>query len=299
MFVKYQHVERFGTSEVEGIEIGTCHVFPKIDGTNGSVWMDDKEGLMAASRNRVLTLNNDNAGFYAAMLQEPNITEFLLEHPYLRLYGEWLVPHSLRTYREDAWNKFYVFDVVLYTAEHGLQYLKYDEYSAMLDRFTINYIPVQSVIIDGSYEQFVKELDKNTFLIQDGKGAGEGIIIKNYNFVNKYGRTTWAKIVRSEFLEKNKRTFGPSVKECNPIEKIITSEFLTQAMVDKVYDKITLQNDGWRSQYIPQLLGRVYHDLVTEEIWNFLKAHKYPTINFKALRRFTEIRIKELRADLF
>ena len=39
-FKKYQHIERLGTLEVEGIELGTCYVFPKIDGTNGSnlVW---------------------------------------------------------------------------------------------------------------------------------------------------------------------------------------------------------------------------------------------------------------------
>ena len=36
-FRKYQHIERFGTSEVEQIEIGTCYVFPKIDGTNNMV----------------------------------------------------------------------------------------------------------------------------------------------------------------------------------------------------------------------------------------------------------------------
>ena len=38
MFVKYQHIERFGTQETEGIENGTCYVFPKIDGTNASLW---------------------------------------------------------------------------------------------------------------------------------------------------------------------------------------------------------------------------------------------------------------------
>ena len=43
-FVKYQHVERLGVDEVDGIELGVCHVFPKIDGTNSSVWQrgDDK-----------------------------------------------------------------------------------------------------------------------------------------------------------------------------------------------------------------------------------------------------------------
>ena len=37
-FKQYQHIERFGTSEVESIEFGLCYVFPKIDGTNSSMW---------------------------------------------------------------------------------------------------------------------------------------------------------------------------------------------------------------------------------------------------------------------
>ena len=40
-FIKYQHIERWGMDEVEGIEIGTCHVFPKLDGTNASVYLDN------------------------------------------------------------------------------------------------------------------------------------------------------------------------------------------------------------------------------------------------------------------
>ena len=47
----------------------------------------------------------------------PNIEAFLIEYPYLRLYGESLVPHSIKDYREDAWRKFYVFDV--YDMENG------------------------------------------------------------------------------------------------------------------------------------------------------------------------------------
>ena len=32
-FKQYQHIERFGTTEVQHIELGECFVFPKIDGT--------------------------------------------------------------------------------------------------------------------------------------------------------------------------------------------------------------------------------------------------------------------------
>ena len=63
-FRKYQHIERFGTDEVLGIDDGLNYIFPKIDGTNSSVWLD--EGVITAgSRNRELTLDKDNAGFCA------------------------------------------------------------------------------------------------------------------------------------------------------------------------------------------------------------------------------------------
>lgn len=48
-FRKYQHVERFGTSEVEGIDLGTCYIYPKIDGTNASVWLGE-DGTLRAPR---------------------------------------------------------------------------------------------------------------------------------------------------------------------------------------------------------------------------------------------------------
>ena len=95
-FRKYQHIERFGTTEVEGIEIGTCYVFPKIDGTNSSVWLNDGV-VCAGSRNRQLTLEKDNAGFYAAISKDERIKAYLEKHPTHRLFGEWLVPHSLKT----------------------------------------------------------------------------------------------------------------------------------------------------------------------------------------------------------
>ncbi len=108
---KYMHVERWATEEVDNIQLGHCFVFPKIDGTNSSVWLDNDGELAAGSRNRVLALGNDNAGFLGEMLQDDNILAYLREHPTHRLYGEWLVPHTLKTYREEAWRKFWIFDV--------------------------------------------------------------------------------------------------------------------------------------------------------------------------------------------
>ena len=55
-FNEYQHIERFGMPEVEFIEQGKCYIFPKIDGTNASVWMGDDGEIHAGSRHRELTL---------------------------------------------------------------------------------------------------------------------------------------------------------------------------------------------------------------------------------------------------
>lgn len=297
-FRKYQHLERFGTTEVQNIELGKVYVFPKIDGTNASVWLNDKGEIQAGSRKRHLTLDSDNAGFCAWVKQQSNLLEYLKENPTHRLYGEWLVPHSLKTYRDNAWRKFYIFDVAI-DAGDGVKYLPYDEYKPLLEQKQLNFIAPISIITKASYEQLVKELQKNVFLIQDGKGVGEGVVIKNYEFKNKYGRNTFAKIVTSEFKEKHAKVMGaPEIKGKKMVEEEIAKEFVTTALVEKVYSKIENEN-GFSSRNIPQLLNTVYYDVVKEETWNFVKKHKNPTINFTTLKHFVFAEVKLKMPKLF
>lgn len=306
-FIKYQHVERFGTSEVEQIELGETYIFPKIDGTNASVWIHNGE-IQAGSRKRHLSLDEDNAGFYEWVLKQDNIKEYLTENPTHRLYGEWLVPHALKTYRDDAWKRFYVFDVAVDKGESEIQHegdsltklLHYEEYKDLLDNHNIDYIIPISQITNASYEQLVNQLKKNVFLIEDGKGVGEGIVIKNYDFKNKYGRQTWAKIVTSEFKEKHSKVHGHSeIKGAKMVEQEIAEKFVTKALCEKVYAKIELENDGFRSKNIPQLLHTVFYDVVKEESWNFIKEFKNPTINYKTLQHFVSVKTKEHFPKIF
>lgn len=292
-FKKYQHLERFGTTEVKGINIGECWIFPKIDGTNASVWIKNGE-VQSGSRNRHLNVGEDNAGFREWVNDHSGISVFLNDNPDIRLYGEWLVPHTLKTYEEKAWRDFYVFDVV-----KGEEYLNYLEYSKLLDGYGITYIPPICKVINPSYERLIGQLDKNTYMIKDGEGVGEGIVIKNYDFKNKYGRVVWAKIVRNEFKVKNQRVHGvPEIKEKKCIEESIVREFVTESLVSKELSKIELQ-DGWSSQFIPRLLNVVYYSLITEESWNFVKKYKDPTIDFSFLKQLTIQRVKEFKSELF
>lgn len=290
-FIKYQHLERFGTAETQGIDIGLCYVFPKIDGTNSQLWWSN--GLQAGSRNRHLSIDSDNAGFYNWALSQEKFEKFFKSHPELRLYGEWLVPHTLKTYNKTAWNNFYVFDVM-----KGENYLHYENYKAILDEFEIEYIPPICKVENPSYERLINQLEKNGYLIEDGKGTGEGIVIKNYGYVNKFGRQTWAKIVKNEFKAKHAKCDVTEIKESKIIEQEIVNKFVIDVLVNKEVAKIDLEV-GWSSKQIPRLLNTIFYCLVKEEMWNILKEFKNPTIDFKRLLYFSNARIKEVAPHLF
>jgi hypothetical protein len=220
----------------------------------------------------------------------------MFSNPDLVLYGEWLVPHTIKTYSDDAWRKFYVFDVADRVKE---RLLSYDDYMPLLRDANINYLAPLRIIKNGSIDYFTECLDQNIFMIKDGAGVGEGIVIKNYDYENRYGRQTWAKMITNEFKEKHHKEMGAPVTGCEIVEEKIVDKFVTQAMIDKVVAKIINDNDGWSSKNIPQLINTVYYDLIREEAWEFVKAHKNPTINFKTLSHYTTAKIKELRKDIF
>ena len=85
-FIKYTHLERFGTDEVDGINIGKCHIFPKLDGTNASFWFDG--AIQCGSRNRLLSVNEDNAGFMNWLITQENHKKLAMAHPSYVFYGE-------------------------------------------------------------------------------------------------------------------------------------------------------------------------------------------------------------------
>lgn len=295
-FKKYQHIERFETSEVHGINIGVCHVFPKIDGTNASVWFNGKN-LCFGSRNRELSLENDNAGFMSMTHESEPLKSFFTEFPDVTLYGEWLVPHSLKTYREDAWNHFYVFDVC-FEENMKMRYMEYCEYSKILEKYNIEYIPCLASIENARADQFFGLLESNQYLIKDGCGAGEGIIIKNYGFKNAHGKTIWAKIVRSEFRDENRKAFGhPEIRGRSLIEIEIADKFFTKTFCEKEFAKISI--NGWSSKMIPRLLGILWYEFIKEELWNSLKQFKNPTIDFKLLNKIIIQKTKEYLPGIF
>lgn len=297
--IKYMHVERLLTEEVEDLLVGNVYVFPKIDGTNGVVWCDNGV-VKVGNRNRVLSIgfNTDNGGFCEYITAQENIKKYFEKHPNRILYGEWLIPHTIKTYRDDCWHKFYVFDVGIMSDGERTEYLPYETYKVELDEFGIDYLAPLKIVKNPDIIRLREIAETNFYLLKDGS-IGEGVVCKNYEFYNKYGRQTWGKLVRNAFKESHHCTMGAPVENCLTIEEQIVNEYVTKHLVDKEFEKIKVAEDGWQSKFIPRLLHTVYYSLVTEEMWAIVKEYKNPTIHFKFLPALTTAKIKELRPDIF
>lgn len=225
VFKKYQKVSRYKEKpECRGIDkVGsTIYIFSKLDGSNGSVWADSNGFIRCGGRNQALSESEDNRNFAKTVLHHTGIQNFLADHPNYRLFGEWLIKHTI-AYEGDAYNKFYVFDVVEYsTVNEGdeskveKKYLSYDEYKPLLTKYGIDFIPAIATVevveenevkvLDGfkigeqcKFDKYLVELlDANTFLTANSQ-PGEGVVLKNYSYTNSFGAVIWAKCIHKNF----------------------------------------------------------------------------------------------------
>ena len=84
---------------------------------------------------------------------------------------------------------------VVYNDETN-KFLPYEEYVELLNKYSIECIHPLVIINNPSEEQLIHTMTElNTYLIKDGKGVGEGIVIKNYDYINRFGQVIWAKMV--------------------------------------------------------------------------------------------------------
>jgi len=297
--IKYHHVEKLGTDETDGILTGDVYVFPKIDGANQHVWFDGEKVNIGGRRyliDRILNEAKPKHDFFTYANNNNNLQNLAKELGIEKhIFGEWLIPHTLLDYRYEAWGKFYIFDIY---DEKSNMHMHYKEYIPLLEKHNLDYIMPLRIIKNPHIEDCFKCLEENVFLMKDGK-LGEGVVLKNYDYVNRSKKQVWAKIVRSDFKEKHYKLMGcPESKGQDFIEEEIVCRFLKEDIIQKVYANIKVQ-DGWSSKYIPRLLSTVFHDFINEEIWRILKEYKNPKIDFKLLSMFTTLKVKEIMKELF
>ena len=286
--IKYQRVERWDTDEV--LYLKDCKeliVQPKLDGTNGVVtYVKEYDELVVGSRNRVLSVNNDNQGF--AQYIEENREKYLKyfrKHPDEILYGEFLINHVFKV-KPEYHNTFYVFD--RYDTKIN-KYIPIDE--SALAECGIRFVP-SKVISNENVEETVKSLnsDFGKFLLEDSFEYGEGYVIKNYDAVNKYGRQTWAKILNEKPSIQGKDLFSG-----------IRNKFFTDAWIDKETIKYVEKFPREFTETIEPTELFIYDkycnmlisEFIKEEVANIVFKFKYPKISFQELKVFLSKILKE------
>jgi len=290
---RYQHVERLGDDEVDGLLDGTVVVQEKIDGANATVAWDEDAGLLVCTRNRAISIGgeppNGFRGLVEYVLAHDGIKELFQSHPDWILRGEWLVRHSV-VYPIEYMNKLYVFDVQLRDGS----YIPWQEYKDVLSLFEIEMVPHIAVMENPTVADLVPLTQEPSLL---GGGEREGIVAKRYDFVNCYGRTVWGKLVSADFREKNKLHFGAGHKE--PVELQFAAACVTEHLVLKIIDKIRDERGSVSVRNMPEILGRAWHDVFNEELWGFVKKHRVGKFDFRAARKLVERKTRDIALAYF
>lgn len=272
-FKKYMHIEHAENVLPLIPRHDTIYVQPKLDGSNAQIFLKDDGSIGWGSRNHELNAEHDTLKMKGYI--ESNYDSLMKALVQLSethrcpciLYGEWLVPHTIRNYQDTAWNRFYVFDVYLPKLNMFLQPI---QYQPILNHLGIDCIPTLSIIGDiGSdlleaMQKFNGICEKNEFLMKDG-GIGEGIVIKDYSpeyvkqSIERFGQITWGKIVRADFKAKSKAK-NKGEAEMTTEERIVFKS-LNKDFVSKEWYKLT-SDEGkvWDDSMIPEFLGRVWFE---------------------------------------
>lgn len=287
-FRSFGKVHRLGKEEVEGILEGHCHIQEKVDGANTSIWLNEKGELRMGSRTRILGEEEFN-GFVPYVKAHEGINALLKNNPQYRLYGEWLVRHTI-AYKETSYRKFYLFDIF---DQDVNAYISHEIVKDIAGMAGIETVPYHGVFENPTLEQIMQFVGKTEF-----GDRGEGVVIKNLDFVNKFGDIAYAKIVTESFKEDNGVAFGGNNKHSDTYhEMYVVNKYMTLPRVKKVLDKIQPEiNEKLDMKHIPRIMNTCYHDMLTEEIWAI--QNDVPALDLKALKRIATKKARQIFVDI-
>lgn len=287
--IRYPKIHRLGKSENFGILDREVHVQEKIDGANLSIWWD--EGIHVGSRSQDVT--NRPGGFNGSVQYVENhkgIVEILNEHPEYHLFGEWLVPHTIKNYKPTAYGHFYLFDIL--DKETG-NWLTQEHVCEIAEKHGIRY---PYYFGRGKFSE--EELQEFVGKTEIGEN-GEGIVVKPVEpFENEWGdKNVYAKIVTESFKEDNGVMFGGNNKHSDTYhEMYICNKYMTITRCKKMMNKLSSEGVELDKTCTSRFISQVYHDLVTEECWEIANSGK--TINLNALGRICKKKAQVMFHDL-
>lgn len=267
---KYHKIIRYGHKSTQDVLNKGDYIIiqEKIDGANASFAVINGE-LKCWSRNRELNESNTLEGFYEWVQQNVQVQKLLEGVVY---FGEWTAQHKVLY--EGYMKQFFLYDI------YNLHLEEYVSFSMVRDeakRLGLQLIPV---FFEGEFESFeqlmsyVGRTDLGGKL--KGKPTGEGIVVKNVNYRDEFGKQIFVKLVIDGFREiqrqkqtkDSKKAFSEAelkVRECVTLPRVEKQVFklIDNGLLDREYG---IEDMGFLLKHTSPMVAE---DILKEEMQDF------------------------------
>jgi len=304
---RYQHVERLGNSEVQGILQGRVLIQEKLDGANLTIaWDQETNDFIICSRQNPVYHSGEchNKSFNRVVeyiKNEPQFKALFEEHPYVMLRCEYLTKHKVPI-KEEFNGKAVIYDVeqVFCGQDEDINeapryaYVPYDNYAPMREKYS-NLLWLTAAVAENPTIEELQDWSKGDSEFFEYR---EGIVIKNYSFTNKYGRTKWGKVISPVFDAKKALKARPKL-EPGELEQAFVDKFVTPGYVEKEIHKIRDEKGEVSTKDMGQIIGKVPYELFQDEMWRFLGKSNAGVFNFRVWRAATIEKVREYALSYF
>lgn len=281
---KFMDIERIKEVNVGGFEKGDSIIIQeKIDGANAAIRYDcENDCVVSQSRKNILSNGKNLRGMYewSQTIDKDKVREILGDN--LVLFGEWLVPHTVK-YPTEKYNQFYAYDI--YDTETE-KYLPQDVVEEKAKKLGLNFVPVFYKGEFQSWEHCLSFVGKTEMCGE----MGEGIVVKNQSKLNDpNGRTPfYIKIVSEKFQETHEhhaKTVSPEQLKAQEENKALCGSIVTEARVTKILHKLVDEGilpENWGAKEMSivakNLCSRIYEDCMKEEPETVVKIENFGEI---------------------
>ena len=189
----------------------------------------------------------------------------------LTLYGEAMVPHTLEYDWSDT-SPFLGFDI---RRQDNGDFLRRTEMERIFEQIGLDIAAIVDIVSAKSWDEYSLDVGQSEY----GDIEVEGYVFKNYD------TQTFAKFVREDFKETNKKTFGASESQQQTDEERMSYQYITNARIEKQvhtaidegpWDSIKMEMMGPKNEAdwpgVPELVIR---DMAEEEAGNLLMEESW------------------------
>ena len=261
-------------------------VSEKIDGANSSFCIDTTKKIEVAcySRENEVTEQDHLNGFYEFIKEEVAPYKKYLNENYI-YFGEWLTRHRLR-YREECYNKFYLFDI--YDKKNN-KWLTAEERQKEV-RDSLVFIKALWVVPSTTitYAEFSRDFEivkkiqkKMLYSINDNP---EGFVFKAYNKIYQ-DEPLFFKVVDPRF-EEVKAT--PKIKSN---EVLLMESICTENRIDKIILKLLDKKVISDDDLFVENMGMLMKIIIPEVLKDILEEESELIEEWKAERLITDSRV--------